>query len=496
MKKTLGSILELLQQNNLVTLFNISNEAEEIEIITDNSKETAPKSMFFCKGAHFKKSYLEEAIDKGIVCYVTDNKDLAEDSKNHILVNDIRKSMALVGCFFYDDAWKAFKLIGITGTKGKSTTAYFIKSILDNYAKSKNQKPAGILSSIENYDGKIFEESHLTTPEPLKLHWHFNNMKNNDIKYCVMEVSSQALKYDRVSGVKFDIGCFLNIGEDHISDIEHSSFDDYFSSKLRLFDISKNMIVWDKIEFPQEPLNSGANIIYFGENEGNKYKIKNILKNQDSIEFELEINGETREFKLMMAGLFNVFNAVTAIATATELDIPYDNIYDGLVSAKVSGRMELFLNKEKNITAIVDYAHNKLSFEKLFESIKEEYPGKKIITVFGCPGGKAFARRKDLGELAAKNSDFVVITEEDHGEESLEKICLEIEGFAKPLNSNCKIILDRELAIKEALSYYESDSVILITGKGRETRQKRGTEYIDTLSDVQIVEKYIDTLGV
>lgn len=497
MKKTLKDILAILDEKQLIIASNIRNEALEIESVTDNSKEVVKNSLFFCKGAHFKKAYLDEAINNGIACYVTENKDLTEQSADYILVNNIRKAMALIGCYYYDNAWKEFKLIGITGTKGKSTTAYFIKSIIDNYMNSLGEKPAGILSSIENYDGSIFEESHLTTPEPLKLHWHFNNMKQNGLKYCIMEVSSQALKYDRVSGVEFDIGCFLNIGEDHISDVEHSSFEDYFMSKNKLFDIAKNMIVWDKLEFPKDIIsNTKANIIKFGENKESKYLINNIVKKEDCVEFEIICAGEAKPFKIMMAGLFNVFNAATAIAVATELDIPYNNIYDGLVSAQVSGRMELFLNREKNITAIVDYAHNKLSFETLFESTKTEYPNKKIITVFGCPGGKAFARRKDLGELAAKNSDLVIITEEDHGEEALGNICKEIESFALPINSNCKIILDREEAIKTALKHYDSDAVVLITGKGRETRQKRGTEYIETISDVEIVEKYINTLEV
>ena len=495
MKKTLKNIVQLLNENNLVIKSNILDDSLIVEAVTDNSKEVTQNSLFFCKGAHFKVDYLNEALEKGALGYITEKEELISE-KNCILVNDIRKSMAVIGCYFYDDAWKEFKLIGITGTKGKSTTSYFIKSILDNYMASIGEKPIGILSSIENYDGKMLEESHLTTPEPLKLHWHFNNMKASGIKYCVMEVSSQALKYDRVSGVEFDIGCFLNIGEDHISDIEHSSYEDYFMSKIKLFDIAKEMIVWDEIEFPMyEELKTKTNVITYGSDENSSFAIKNIKKNLDSVEFELKCNGSFKKFKIMMAGLFNVFNAAAAISTAVRLDIPYNNIYDGLVSAKVSGRMELFLSKNEKVTAIVDYAHNKLSFEKLFESIKSEYPNKKIITVFGCPGGKAFARRKDLGELAALNSDLVLITEEDHGEESLEKICKEIAEFVEPINKEYQIIMDREKAIETALNYY-SDAVVLITGKGRETRQKRGTEYIETLSDVQIVEKYIDSIGV
>lgn len=496
MNKTLNQILGLLKENNLIisSVINQADETKEISSITDNSKEVLVNTLFVCKGAHFKKSYLEDAVKKGAICYVSDNKELTDDNSNNILVNDIRKAMALLGNFYYENAWKNFKLIGITGTKGKSTTAYFLKSILDNYLASIDEKPAGILSSIENYDGTIFEESHLTTPEPLKLHWHFNNMKNNHIKYCIMEVSSQALKYDRVSGVNFDVGCFLNIGVDHISDIEHDSFEDYFSSKAKLFGLSEHMIISDELKFDQINFDLSKysdKIEKFGGDSKSQFVVKNIVKNSDSIEFEIQNKKIVNKYIITLGGIFNVYNAAAAIAIAAKLDIPYKNIYEGLASAKVSGRMELFLNKEKNITAIVDYAHNKLSFEKLFESVKEEYPGKKIVSIFGCPGGKAFSRRQYLGEIAGENADLVIITEEDAGEEPLQKICSEIEACVVQKQSNCKIILDREAAIKEGLSFYNSDAVVLITGKGRETRQKRGTDYIDTLSDVEIVEKYL-----
>ncbi|MGB5823484.1 MAG: UDP-N-acetylmuramoyl-L-alanyl-D-glutamate--2,6-diaminopimelate ligase [Proteocatella sp.] len=496
MKKTINQIIELLKENQLIieSVIDEKNENKEITSLTDNSKEALEGTLFVCKGAHFKKDYLEDAIKNGAICYITDNRELADKKQNSILVNDIRKTMAILGNFYYENAWENFKLIGITGTKGKSTTAYFLKSIIDNYAASVYEKPAGILSSIENYDGTIFEESHLTTPEPLKLHWHFNNMKNNHIKYCIMEVSSQALKYDRVLGVNFDVGCFLNIGEDHISDIEHNSFEDYFSSKAKLFDLSKHMIISDEINFDEIGVDLkkyDSKTEKFGDNPRSQNIVKSIVKNEDNIEFEIQNSIGTNKYKITLGGIFNVYNAAAAISVAVKLNIPYQNIYDGLASAKVSGRMEMFYNKPKHLTAIVDYAHNKLSFEKLFESVKEEYPDKKIVSIFGCPGGKAFSRRQFLGEIAGANSDLVIITEEDAGEEPLEKICSEIESFVKVKQPNCKVILDREDAIREGLSFYNKDTVVLITGKGRETRQKRGTDYIETLSDVEIVEKYI-----
>lgn len=152
-----------------------------------------------------------------------------------ILVTDIRKTMALLANRFYNEAWEQLNLIGITGTKGKSTTTYYVKYILDHYLSASGKPPCAILSGIDVDDGVISEESHLTTPEAVMLHRHFRNAVDSGREFLTMEVSSQALKYDRTAGVVFDVGCYLNVAEDHISPIEHCDFDDYFESKLRLF---------------------------------------------------------------------------------------------------------------------------------------------------------------------------------------------------------------------------------------------------------------------
>lgn len=497
MKKNINDFMNILKEKNLIIETHLKEnvKSQEIEFLTDNSKEVKPGAVFICKGSHFKTSYLQEALSKGAICYITQEKSFVDKEKNYILVSDIRKTMSILGNYYYDNAWKNMKIIGITGTKGKSTTAYLLKSIIDNYAASKGEKPAGILSSIENFDGEILEESHLTTPEPLKLHWHFNNMKNNEIKYCIMEVSSQALKYERVSGIEFDIGCFLNIGEDHISDIEHMDYRDYFTSKAMILNISKHIILSDSVNFDEIDIDARAyenKTSKFGSYPEDDYQVINIRKKQDGFDFQVRYMDKVKDYCIGMGGKFNVYNALAAIAAAKKLGIPHINIYKGLADAKVSGRMELFTDEKKNVTVIVDYAHNKLSFQKLFESVSEEYPGKKIISIFGCPGGKAFSRRKDLGEIAGEFSDLVIITEEDYGEEDFDKICNEIKSHTSGRKADCLIIKDRNEAIKTGLSYYKSDFVVLVTGKGRETRQKRGTDYIDTLSDVSIVEKLLN----
>ncbi|WP_242848937.1 glutamate ligase domain-containing protein [Syntrophomonas palmitatica] len=192
-----------------------------------------------------------------------------------------------------------------------------------------------------------------------------------------------------------------------------------------------------------------------------------------------------------MPGLFNVENALAAIAVTYTLNIPEEYIYEGLKKARSSGRMEIYATKNRDKIIIVDYAHNKLSFNKLYESAKSEYPGRKIFTVFGCPGGKAQVRRRDLGLLSGLYSDKVFLTAEDPGDESVKDICEDIAQYVKVNNDNYKIIEDREEAIKESIMQTEANSLILITGKGNETRQKIGKEYIPCRSDVEAVKKYL-----
>ena len=403
--------------------------------------------------------------------------------------------MALIADFYYNHIWKDLKIVGITGTKGKSTTAYFMKFILDEYLKDKKKPLSAILSGIDNYDGVVNEESHLTTPEAMELHKHFKNAVESGIEYLSMEVSSQALKYHRTMGVVFEVGCFTNIGEDHISEIEHSSFEDYLESKLKIFSQCRSACVninSDRIEEILEASKACPRVVTYGLDERADVYGYDIVKSGKTISFMVRTKDFEKEFKITMAGLFNVQNALAAIAISHCLGIPMSYVAAGLKKARVSGRMEVYTSKSRNVHVIVDYAHNKMSFETLFQSTMKEYPNKKITIVFGCPGKKALKRRQELGEIAGKYSDRVYITEEDAGEEPVLKICEEIARHVEKHDCSYEIIPDRGEAIREAIANADDNTVILITGKGRETRQKRGTQYIDTPSDVEYVKKYLE----
>lgn len=501
-RHSLAGYLEQLNSQRLVSDYKFGSDGANrpVSYISYDSRDIEKDTLFVCKGSHFNVDYLNSAVKKGAFCYVSETKyELGEyeDSISYIIVSDIRKAMALIADFYYNQIWKDLKIIGITGTKGKSTTAYFMKFILDEYLKERKKPLSAIISGIDNYDGVINEESHLTTPEAMELHKHFSNAVKSGIEYLSMEVSSQALKYDRTLGITFEAGCFLNIGEDHISDIEHNSFEDYLESKLRIFSQCRAACVnihSDQIDRIMEATKACPRVLTFGLDENADVYGYDIVKSGKSISFSVKTEDFVKEFKITMAGLFNVQNALAAIAISRCLNIPMSYVAAGLRKARVSGRMEVYASKNRNVQVIVDYAHNKMSFETLFQSTIQEYPNKKITIVFGCPGKKAQRRRQELGEIAGKYSDRVYITEEDAGEEPVLKICEEIAQHVEKQACSYAIIPDREEAIREAIANADENTIILITGKGRETRQKRGTQYIDTPSDVEYVKKYLKTI--
>ena len=487
--------LNTLTAAGLVTDSDLFGHAtDSVQGLTYNSKEATQGTLFVCKGAAFRPEYLTDAIAHGAALYVSEQKFDLDTEVPYILVSDVRKAMPYLGKLFYNDPSKDLNLIGVGGTKGKSTTAYYVKAIVDDYMASLGKKESAVISSIDVYDGVTKVESHITTPENIELMQHFRNAVDSDIDFLEMEVSSQALKYGRVEQIMFDAAIFLNISEDHISPIEHPDFEDYFSSKLKMFGQTKNALIntnSDYFERVAEAAKVAPNVITFGTNEGSDIYGYDIEKVDHEIHFRVKCDRFDEAFALTMPGLFNVENALAAIAAAYVFNIPVEFMKSGLYRARSSGRMETYMSADKNVIAVVDYAHNKLSFDKLFSSTRKEYPDYDIISIFGCPGKKAFIRRRDLGTIAGMYSKKVYLVAEDPGAEPVEQISKDIAQYVEAQHCPYEMIEDRGEAIRKAIMEAEEKTILLITGKGNETRQKYGTEYLDCPSDVEYTKKYL-----
>ena len=493
--KNLKSFINILDENGLLVEV-IGTSDVSVTSITFDSRDVKEGTLFICKGVHFKEEYLINSIKDGAVAYVSE-KAYSVPGATAIIVKDIRKAMPILAKNFYGDISSNIEMIGITGTKGKTTTAYFVKYILDDYMKSTMGKEVALCSGIRNYDGVINEESQLTTPENLVLFEHMNNAINSGIKYMVMEVSSQALKYNRVDCVKYKVACFNNIGEDHISPNEHADFSDYFSSKLKIFNQAQTACVCLDTEHIDEILDSSSNIpkiTYSIENENANIFAYNIKSIDGRVSFDVrgkDIEGYSNfdeHVELASFGTINVINALAAISISSILGVPMKFIKSGLSKALTPGRMQVFRSNDWKKIGVVDYAHNKLSYEKLLISIKNEFPNRDIIIAFGSTGGKALNRRKELGSIAGKYCKHVILTEDDSANESVTDICKEIASY---LGSDCtyEIIEDRPTAIRKLCGMANESNIIIATGKAMETFQKRDGFFVEIESDCEIFYK-------
>lgn len=510
--KTLKDYIDLLASRGLLLEQTAGEELlhTEIRYISHNSLDVKPGTLFICKGLNFKPAYLADALKEGAVCYMAEQKvslkgeggaDGAEKGAEapFVLVSNMRKAMSAVSAFFFDEIWnEKLTMIGITGTKGKSTTATFVKAIMDDYCKSLGKKEIGFLSGIYTYDGdKKVKAKKMTTPETVQLHQHLARCVENGCEYLVMETSSQALKYDRTAALHYKVAGFLNISEDHISDREHPDIEDYFSSKLMIFGQSQIACVnmemdekyLDRVLYEAEQ--QCGKVITFGRVPGADYYGYDVTSTPSHLEFKVDWEGGTEKIVVSIGGFYNASNALAAIAMTRALGVPFENIKAGLSKVKVAGRMELYQMTNKHVDVIVDYAHNKLSYQTLFENVKTLYPDRKILLVFGCHGNKAYNRRKDLGELANQYADRIVLTEQDPGTEDVNEICNQIKKYIdedKPVTT----ILDRGEAIAAACEMVDDNWVMVIAGNGADGYQKRGLTYVELPTDGERVQAYID----
>ena len=449
-----------------IDISNISSDSREIK---ENGLFVAVKG--FDVDGH---DYIASAIENGATAVIAspeiDKKILKQiiDKVTIIIAKDTRYALAICSCNFYGNPSRKFKLVGITGTKGKTTTSFMVKSILE-----KAGKKVGLVGTIATYIGdKKLEDSDRTTPESTKLQEIFAKMVKAKCEVVVMEVSSQSLKLNRVAGCDFDIGVFTNFSEDHISPKEHPDMKDYFESKLKLFDMCKKCFVnADDLQTSKIPkLLPEKDVSTYGIDNYCNLLAKDITVTNSAVDFKVKIGTRNERIKTDIPGRFSVYNALAAIAITTALGCSAEPIKEALLDLKVPGRSELVENS-KGLTIMIDYAHSPESLENILSATKSYTKG-RLISLFGCGGDRDSGKRPLMGEISGKIADFTIITSDNPRTEDPTEIVKEIEVGMKKTKGKYICIVDRIEAIKYAIKMANKNDIIVLAGKGHEPYQE------------------------
>ena len=450
--------------------------------IAYDSRQVKPGFLFVAiKG--FKTDgheYIKEAIKMGAAAVVMQRETGAAPGTAWALTPDTRYALALLAARFYGHPSSKMKMIGITGTNGKTTTANLVAAVLG----AAGQK-TGLIGTIHNRIGERILPVKHTTPESLDLQRLLAEMAEEGVDTCVMEVSSHALALHRVAGCEFDAAVFTNFTQDHLD--FHESMEDYLKTKLRLFEDlalrgakmqDKYAVVnIDDTRSAEFIKTTGVPVYTFGIEGQADVRAVDIGLNARGVSFIALGRWGRHPLNLKITGLFNVYNTLAAFTTAAALGIPAAAIRNALEAAGgVAGRFEL-VDRGQDFAVIVDYAHTPDGLENVLKTAAQ-ITKRRLITVFGCGGGRDRAKRPLMGEIAAKYSDFAVITSDNPRTEDPLKIIDEIEKGLKPaVNERCYAVEpDRRKAIRAAVGTARPGDVVIIAGKGHEDYQVIGTE--------------------
>ncbi|MBR6223341.1 MAG: UDP-N-acetylmuramoyl-L-alanyl-D-glutamate--2,6-diaminopimelate ligase [Lachnospiraceae bacterium] len=444
----------------------------DIQTISGDSRTIGAGSLFFCvKGAAFDgHEFAEDVAKKGAVALIVEKEVKLDPSYSVTIVkvDSVRHAMGIVAAAFYGQPAKELTVIGITGTKGKTTTTYMIREMLEGSGIK-----TGLIGTIETIIGDEHIPSVNTTPESLKIHEYLRKMVDIGCKSVVMEVSSQAMMLDRVSGLFFDYAIFSNLSEDHIGPNEHGSFEEYRDWKKKLFDITKVGIFNADDEHAEYMMaDHSCDKLTYGLKNPADYKADDAhMYNENAVlGVEYTISGKmTGEIKVDMPGDFSVHNSLAAIAVAKAMGASDEVIKKVLTGIKVRGRVELIPISDA-FTIMIDYAHNAMSLESLLKSLKL-YEPKRLVTLFGCGGNRAKSRRFEMGEVSGNMSDLTIITSDNPRDEDPDMIMADIvTGISKTTGEYIEIA-DRKDAIRYAIMNAKEGDVIVLAGKGHEDYQ-------------------------
>lgn len=489
--KKLENLLEKLKYNVIC-----GNTKIEIKKIILDSRKVSEGDLFVCiHGALFDgHDFIADVIKKGAKAVIVEQdidledicNKLSEYSFTIIRVENTRQALAYMSAAFFDYPAEKLKTIGITGTKGKTTTAYMVYEVL-----CKAGIKTGLIGTIETIIGDEHIPSVNTTPESYTIQETFAKMVEAGIEAVVMEASSQGLMLHRVSGFTFDYGVFTNLGKDHICENEHKDFEDYMHCKSLLFKQCRHGIVNIDDTHARDMINGAlCDIETFGMSEGADLRAENISLYSEpgilGISYDLTLkSGEKYPLRIDIPGKFNVYNSLTAIAICRHFVKDMKLIEKVLSAIRVRGRAEIVPVSEAFIV-MIDYAHNAMSLESLLLSLKEYNP-ERIVTVFGCGGNRDRNRRFEMGEVSSRLADFTIVTSDNPRKEKPEDILADIVTGVKKSNGEYIAIIDRQEAITYAVTHALKGDVIVIAGKGHEDYQIIGdTKY--HMDDRELVE--------
>ncbi len=468
----LAELLERLE-------YEVVQGSDEVEVsrLDNDSRNVTEGSVFVCISGTKSDGhrFIPDVAAKGAKAVVVEKEGKAPESLTVIRVADTRYALALMSAAYFGYPADRLKVIGITGTKGKTTTTYMVKSILEGVGRK-----VGLIGTIEAVVGGKTYPADNTTPESYIIQKYFAEMVEAGCDSVVMEVSSQGLMLHRTAGIPFEIGIFTNLGEDHIGPGEHKSFEEYKRCKAMLFGQCRLGIAnVDDIWYEDVFRDATCRRETFGLSEkadlravdiehvsypgylGMKYHATGLM----DLDVEIDIPGE-----------FSVYNSLAAIAVCRHFDVPPEMIRPALKQAKVRGRIEM-VKVSDDFALMIDYAHNAMALESLLNTLRDYRPG-RIVTVFGCGGNRSKTRRFEMGEVSGRLSDFTVITSDNPRYEEPQDIINDIITGIQKTDGDYIDICDRKEAIKYAIGHGRPGDVIVIAGKGHETYQEiRGVKY-------------------
>ena len=459
--------------------YQVVQGSDSIEITTliNDSRKVEAGSVFVCISGAVSDGhqYIPDVAAKGAAAVVVERDVEVPGNVTVIRVEDTRYALALMSAAYFGYPAEKLKVIGITGTKGKTTTTYMIKSILDSVGYK-----VGLIGTIEAIIGDKKIPAANTTPESYTIQQYFAQMVEEGCDCVVMEVSSQGLMLNRTAGIPFEIGIFTNLGHDHIGPNEHKDFDDYKRCKGLLFRQCKIGIAnVDDPYFRDVFQGATCRTETFGFSEEADLRAENVqlVSRPGYLGVAYHVSGVMDfDVEIDIPGTFSVYNSLTAISVCRHFNVPVEKIKEALRKAKVKGRIEMIIVSD-DFTLMFDYAHNAMSLESLLTTLKEYHP-KRLVCLFGCGGNRSKDRRYEMGEVSGRLADLTIITSDNPRFEEPQAIIDDIKTGIGRTDGKYVEICDRKEAIRYAIEHGQPGDVIVLAGKGHEDYQEiRGVKH-------------------